>query len=134
MAKEEKEESEIHRRNALYFNQMVDMKRDRSTRSKKKEREKEKSGSFGSQVIDFKDYLIIPDGYEYIAYSLYIMLIPYIMGGIALFFTVTGRNWEYLVKFNDEGAFIIWLVGYEVTSVSMIIYIIYLFFTYDDDD
>ena len=132
MAKEEKEESEIHRRNALYFNQMVDMKRERPRKSKKKE--KESSGSFGSQVIDFKDYLIIPDGYEYIAYSLYIMLIPYIVGGIALFFTVTGQNWEYLVKFNEEGAFIIWLVGYEVTSVLMIIYIIYLFFTYDDDD
>ena len=129
----EKEDTEIHRRNALYFNQMVDLKRERPNRRKAK-KEKEKSGSFGSQVVDFKDYLIIPDGYEYIAYSLYIMLIPYIMGGIALFFTVTGRNWEYLVKFNDQGAFIIWLVGYEVTTVSMLVYIIYLFFTYSDDD
>ena len=125
------EDSEIHRRNTLYFDQMVDMKRSRPKQVKKKE--KEKGGSFGSQVIDFKDYLIIPDGYEYIAYSLYIMLIPYIVGGITLFFTVTGRNWEYLAKFNDEGAFIIWLIGYEVSTVLMLLYIMYLFFAYDDD-
>lgn len=93
-----------------------------------------RSKSFGSQVVDIKEYLHVPNGYEYIAYTLYFVLIPYIAGSIFLFFAVARSNFNNFKLLNDAAYFIVWLIGYEIVATLMLLYILSLFLRYDEDE
>lgn len=120
-----------HKSNLMYFNQMVDEK---GPIRRKKASSKKPSASFGSQKVDFKDYLIAPEGYESVVYPIYFISIPYLTGALLLFLFVAGASFENfkLIEFNNF--LVVWMIGYEVVGTLILIAILVAFLKYDDDD
>jgi len=131
---ESSEDKHNHQSNLMYFNQMIEekgIKRGQGRDQKKSARKVPRS--FGSQKVDFKDYLIAPDGYESVVYPLYFIFVPYITGAILLFFFVAGASFENfkLIEFNSF--MVVWLIGYEVVATLMLVGILIAFLKYDDE-
>ena len=129
-----KNENTIKRRNSLYFSQMVDSGKSVPRRKSNPKKKIKQSKSFGSQVVDIQEYLHVPDGYEYIAYTLYFLIIPYIAGSIFLFFAVARSSFHNFKLLNDAAYFIVWLIGYEIVATLMLLYILSLFLRYKEED
>jgi len=131
---ESSEDNKNHQSNLMYFNQMIEekgIKRGQGRNQKKTARKG--PSSFGSQKVDFKDYLVAPEGYESVVYPLYFVFIPYITGAILLFFFVAGASFENfkLIEFNNF--IVVWIMGYEVVATMMLVGILIAFLKYDDD-
>jgi len=118
------------KRNAYYYNQILE-KNKKGTSNKKP---KVKSKSFGTQKIDIKDYLYVPEGMEFIVYSLYFVFIPYIAGIIFLFFAVAGADFDNFMLLNLTQALIVWAIGYEIVATLTLTWIFVLFIKYDDTE
>lgn len=122
----------VENKNMLYYNQMIE--RDRKNQSAKRGKARKNSNTFGSQKINLKNYIFIPDGMEYLAYIFYIVCIPYITGAIFLFYTVAGGDFHNFELISLGSFFIVWAIGYEISATLTLIYIVYLFLTFDSDD
>jgi len=113
-------------KNMLYYNQMMEKNR----KSKNSNKEK-RSNSFGSQSVDLKDYIYIPEGIEYLAYVFYIIIVPYITGAVFLFFTVAGGDFSNFELINLNALFIVWAIGYEISATVALLYILSIYIRYD---
>ena len=111
----------LENKNMFHYNQMIE--RDRKAKKSKRRKLRKKSNSFGSQKIDLKDYIYIPEGLEYLAYIFYIIGVPYIMGAIFLFFTVAGGDFSNFKLISLGAFFIVWAIGYEISATLVLIYI-----------
>ena len=126
-----KEDVENHQHNLLYFNQMVE----RSERSKEhKEVHKKVPESFTSQNVDLSDYLVAPEGYEGIVYTVYFISFPYIVGLVFLFFFVAGGSFDNfkLMEMELSSFLVVWMIGYEIIATLLLIGIFISFLRYDD--
>lgn len=121
-----------HKSNLMFFNQMVEEKGPIKRNNPAKKRKG--PNSFGSQKVDFRDYLAAPEGYESVVYPLYFVGIPYITGVIVLFFFVAGGSFENfkLIEFNNF--LIVWIIGYEIVATVLLIAILVSFLKFDTDD
>jgi cellulose synthase/poly-beta-1,6-N-acetylglucosamine synthase-like glycosyltransferase len=127
------EEELIKKRNMIYYNQL--MMSERKMKSKRHHKKvKKKAESFTSQEIHFKDFLYIPEAWEPLFYAFYGVGVPYIVGSIFLFFFIAGGNYENFKLLNMNAFFIIWLIGYEIVAVVSLIWILFLYLQYDDDE
>ena len=64
-----------------------------------------------------------PPGYETIFLSLYIVLLPYIMGILFLFFYIAHANFELFLLISGKSAFLFtWAIGYEVLAAIFFIF------------
>ena len=77
---------------------------------------KAESSSFMKDVLS-----IFPKGYEKIFLVIYTILVPYILGLFFFLFTI-GKGIFYIL--SDIPYLVTWLVGYEVFSVLILLYII----------
>ena len=99
-----------------------DIARERSKeyqRERGRERRRIEEGYF-NQTVDYRQYVLSPDGYEGAMLSLYIALIPYVAGLAFLFLFVAQGQLEYFIEFNLTSFFIIWAIGYEVCAAMML--------------
>lgn len=125
-------DNNTHKSNLMYFNQMVEekgpIKRHNNARKRKG------PNSFATQKVDFKDYLVAPDGYESVVYPIYFVGVPYITGAIVLFFFVAGGSFENfkLIEFNNF--LVVWIIGYEIVATVLLVAILVAFLKYDDND
>ncbi|WP_297483181.1 hypothetical protein [Sulfurimonas sp.] len=118
------------KRDMLYYNQLV---RDERKKSAKKKQKRQKV-SFGDQKVDFRDFIYVPEEWAGLAYAVYTVIIPYIAGAVFLFLVIAGGNYENF-KLLDINAFpIVWLIGYEIVAVAILVWILVLFLKYDDDE
>ncbi|MDA7817353.1 hypothetical protein N9A28_04130 [Sulfurimonas sp.] len=127
------EDRKNHQTNLMYFNQMVEENEKRNKpHNENAQTNKKARPSFGSQKVDFKDYLLAPEGYESVVYPIYFVLIPYIVGAIVLFFFVAGASLENfkLIEFNNF--LIVWMIGYEIVGTMILIAILIAFLQYED--
>jgi small-conductance mechanosensitive channel len=122
------EEINEERRHIFYYNQIINAERNK----KKKDSKKRKSKSFGSQKIDFKDYIYVPDEWESVAYMLYVVLVPYIAGAIFLFFFIAKGNFANFKLLDTSAFFIVWLIGYEIVAAILLIWILSLYLRYEE--
>lgn len=129
---DEIEEKLVENKNMFYYNQMIE--RDRKAQKSKRAKRRKHSNSFGSQKINLKDYIYIPEGIEYIAYFFYIVGVPYIVGAIFLFFTVAGGDFSNFELIRLDAFFIVWAIGYEISATLSLIYIVTLYLRYDSDE
>ncbi len=127
------EDQKNHQTNLMYFNQMIekDEKLNHSAQSKKKEQHKA-STSFGSQKIDFSDFLVAPEGYESVVYPIYFLLIPYITGAVVLFLFVAGASFDNFKLLEFDSFLVVWMIGYEIVATLLLIAIFISFLQYDD--
>ena len=86
-----------------------------------------KEKSFASKKVDFSNYLIVPRGYEGIAYTLYFLTIPYIVGYTFLFFYVAKAALDNFALLDLSSFLIVWAIGYEITG-AMILFFIFIAF------
>lgn len=128
---ESSEDTHNHQSNLLYFNQMIEEKGIKKDRTKKVSRKA--PSSFGSQKVDFKDYLLAPQGYESVVYPLYFVFIPYLTGAILLFFFVAGASFDNFKLLEFNNFMVVWLIGYEVVATLMLVAILVAFLKYDDN-
>lgn len=116
-------------KNMLYYNQMIEKKR-----KSKNSHNKNHSNSFGSQRVDLKDYIYIPEGVEYLAYIFYVIMVPYITGAIFLFFTVAGGDFSNFELIKLSAFFIVWAIGYEISATVALLYILSIYIRYDPNE
>ena len=109
--------------NSVYYNQML-----RASEVKNHVHYPEKD--FTSKKIDLSDYLIVIRDYEGLFYTLYFILIPYIVGLIFLFFYVAEGAYSNFNLLDLTSFLIIWGIGYEVTGILILcaIFLSYLKF------
>jgi len=129
-------EDELNKkRNMLYYNQIVlNERKAKAARRGHSKQAKKKNQSFGSQKVDFKDFLFIPENWEGAFYAFYGVGVPYIFGAVFLFFFVAGGNYENFKLLNMNAFLIIWLIGYEIVAVFSLIWILMLYLQYDSDE
>jgi len=114
--------------NMAYYNQIL------RADKKKKNVHKKKSASFAKQEVDFSDYLYVPEGLEPLVYTIYFVVIPYIVGLIFLFFAIAGSDWENFKLVKISAFFIVWIIGYEIVATVILFSIFIMFLKYDNDD
>ncbi|WP_457746106.1 hypothetical protein [Sulfurimonas sp.] len=128
------EEELSKKRNMLYYNQLVMNERRAKSSKERGPLSNKKKVSFGSQKVEFSDFLYAPEGWESVVYTIYFVGVPYVVGAVFLFFFVAGGDWENF-KLLDFNAFpIVWAIGYEIVAVIALIWIMILYLQYDDDD
>jgi len=117
-------------RNMVYYNQMLNEERKKKVSQKRKHRAK----SFGSQKVDLKDHLFIPENWEFAAYTFYIIAVPYIVGAMFLFLTIAHASFENFKLLNTSAFPIVWAIGYEIVALVALIWIMGLYLQYEDDE
>ncbi len=113
--------------NMIYYNQLL------RAENKKKRTKKKKTVSFSKQEVNFKDYLFIPSGLEPVAYAIYFVLIPYLVGSVFLFFAIANGDFANFKLLDMSAFFIVWLIGYEIVATLMLIGIFIMYLKYDDN-
>jgi len=122
------------KRNILYYNQLIMNERHSKSMHEKKAELAKKRASFASQKVDFKDYLYVPEEWEFVAYTFYVVAGPYFAGALFLFLFVANANWESFKLLNLNAFSIVWLIGYEIVAICLLIWIMILYLTHDDGE
>ena len=112
------------RNNMMYYNQQL-------RHDKKKQVKKKSPSSFGSQIIDFRKYTFVPEGYEGIMYVIYLIAIPYIFGAVFLFFYISHGVASNFMLLDTSAFLIVWAIGYEIVAAIVLLYLLFSFLTYD---
>lgn len=110
-------EPDNNQHNSIYYNQMLRAAENKRVKKSKEER------SFASKNVDFSKYLIIPHGYEGLAYTLYFISIPYIVGITFLFFYVAKGAYSNFALLDLTSFLIVWAIGYEITGAIILFFI-----------
>jgi len=122
------------KRDMLYYNQLVREERKKSAKKQQHKKKKKQKVSFGAQKVDFRDFIYVPEEWAPIAYTIYVVGIPYLAGAIFLFLVIARGSYENF-KLLDINAFpIVWLIGYEIVAIVMLVWILILYLKYDDED
>jgi len=117
-------EYELKQKNKKYYQNMSTI----TTQKRKKKKEKvNKSTSFASRKVDFSSFLLVPKNYEALSYSLYILLIPYSVGNLFLFFAVGGGELSNYSLLDKSAFLIVWAIGYEIVAILSLIWITILY-------
>jgi hypothetical protein len=118
------------KRNMVFYNQIINDQRRKALAQKHKERAR----SFGSQKVDFKEYLFIPQNWEFLAYIIYVVVIPYLVGLLFLFITIAGASFENFKLLDTSAFLIVWAIGYEIVAIVSLVWIMKLYLQYDTDE
>ena len=110
-----------NKHNSIYYNQML------RASEKKRGATPKKKQTFSSKKVDFSKYLIVLKGYETIMYTIYFLLVPYIVGITFLFFYVAKGAYSNFALLDLTSFLIVWAIGYEITG-AMILFFIFLSF------
>ena len=101
---------------------------------KKRSNRKKQKVNFYNQKVDFKDFIYVPEEWAALVYAIYIVIIPYITGVIFLFLAIARGNYENFKLLNIQAFPIVWLIGYEMVAVVMLVWILVLYLKYDEDE
>lgn len=121
-------------RNMIYYNQLIMNERHAKSQHEHNRKDAKKHTSFGSGKVDFKDYLFIPEQWEFVAYTFYVVCVPYLVGALFLFLFIANANWESFQLLSLNAFSVVWLIGYEIVSICILIWITILYLTYESED
>ena len=82
---------------------------------------RDKEEDFLNQTIDYRDIILVPEGYEGIVVALYILIIPYLSGLLFLYVFIARASYEYFLNFTLTSVAVIWAIGYEVCAVLILV-------------
>jgi len=120
------------KRNILYYNQLA--MHERKLNPGKERGKGSKHMSFASKKVEPKDFLFIPENWEFLAYTFYVVGIPYIVGAVFLFFFVAGGSYENFKLLNMNAFLIIWMIGYEIVAIFALTWILILYLQYEKEE
>lgn len=121
------------KRHMMYYNQLLQQER-REKLKQSKIAKKKKKVSFGAQEVDFKEYVFVPEGYEFLTYALYVVCVPYLVGAVFLFFFVAGGDFDNFMLLRLNAFMIVWLIGYEIVAAFLLSWIFILYLQYEEED
>ncbi|MEK6660056.1 MAG: hypothetical protein AABY36_10270 [Campylobacterota bacterium] len=124
-----KRDVDNNRNNLMYYNQML---RESEMKKNSKRRQDVVSTSFSSQEVEFSNYLLAPNGYEGIFYTIYFLAIPYAVGTVFLFFFIADASFGNFKLLDMSSFLIVWLMGYEIVATLLLIGIFLSFLRHDD--
>ncbi|MDD5399943.1 MAG: hypothetical protein PHQ93_02005 [Sulfurimonas sp.] len=124
-----KRDFDNNRNNLMYYNQML---RESEIKKNSKRRHDIASTSFSSQEVEFSNYLLAPNGYEGIFYTIYFLTIPYAVGTVFLFFFIADASYGNFKLLDMSSFLIVWLMGYEIVATLLLIAIFLSFLRHDD--
>ncbi len=127
---DELKEKNTQQRNMHYYNQILNAERNKKAAQVRKS----KARSFASKKVNFKDYIYVPEEWEGVAYTLYVVLVPYIIGNIFLFLTIARGNMDNYTMLDTSAFLIVWAIGYEITAIFLLIWITIMFLQYDGEE
>lgn len=98
-----------------YLNRMKDVRRTQQE-------------DFGSQKVNINDFILSPEGWETVMFSIYFITIPYVSGALFLFLFIAHASVTKIFVLDFSAFFIVWTIGYETiaTLVLISIFISYL--------
>lgn len=121
-----RQDNNTNQRNSIYYNQIL-----RASERKNKDRKSNiVEKSFASKEIDLSKYLLAPHGYAGIAYCLYFLSIPYLVGLTFLFFYIAEGVYDSFSLLDITSFLIIWAIGYEITGSIILLIIFFSFVKY----
>ena len=82
---------------------------------------RDKEEDFLNQTIDYRDFVLVPEGYEGIVVALYLLIIPYLSGLLFLYLFIARASYEYFLNFTLTSVAVIWAIGYEVCAVLILV-------------
>lgn len=82
---------------------------------------RDKEEDFLNQTVDYRDFILVPEGYEGIVVSLYLLIIPYLSGLLFLYLFIARASYEYFLTFTLTSVMVIWAIGYEVCAVLLLV-------------
>ncbi len=86
-----------------------------------------KNEDFLAREIDISDYIISPEGYESIVFSLYFLIVPYLVGLTVVFFYVADADFKTFQMIDFTTLFVVWMIGYEVIAAIILFFIFIAF-------
>ncbi len=95
---------------------------------------RKRGGTFASQEVEVKDYIISPEGWEGIMLSFYFLSIPYIVGILFLFLVIARGDMDNFLVFDITAFFIVWAIGYEIVASLLLIGIFISYIKYMSND
>lgn len=116
------------RNNTMYYNQMLRENRVRESSSKK---QSSAPATFSSQKVDVSDYVFAPEGYEGIFYTIYFLMIPYLVGALFLLLFVAKGDYNNFMLLDMSAFLIVWMIGYEIVATLLLIAIFISFLRYE---
>ena len=97
---------------------------------RQKTRKKKEAETFGSQEVDLLDYVISPEGYEKLAFTLYFIFLPYLAGLLFMFLFIAEGNIDHFLVLDVSLFFIVWAIGYEFLGGMALIAIFWSFLNF----
>lgn len=136
MSSEDVNERIARSRNMLYYDQLLKNhpREDPHNKNSSQKAKPKKRVSFASKKVELRDFAPVPEGWEYFVYTFYAVAIPYILGAVFLFFAVAGADYGNFMLLNMSAFIIVWLIGYEILAVIMLLWILKLYLQYDEDE
>lgn len=99
---------------------------------KRKERRQIEEGFF-NQTVDYRTFVLSPEGYEAAGLIFYLTTLPYVSGLLFLFLFIAQAQVDLFIEFNLTSFFIIWAIGYEVCAGMALIVIFIAWLKYTND-
>ncbi|MBN2894717.1 MAG: hypothetical protein JXK05_02355 [Campylobacterales bacterium] len=83
---------------------------------------------FGSQQIDIRQYILVPEGWEGVIFPLYFLLLPYFVGILFIFLFVAGSDIDNFLVLDFTAFFVLWAIGYEIIATLILLTLIVSYF------
>ncbi len=77
--------------------------------------------SFGSQQVDLKNYVLSPEGWEGVMFTIYFLVVPYLIGVLFLFLFVAGSDIDNFLILDITAFFVLWAIGYEIVATLLML-------------
>ena len=119
-------EYELKQKNKKYF-ESISSKSIHTIKKTQKKETKQKKVPFASREVDFSSFLLVPKDYEVLSYFLYLLLIPYSVGNLFLFFYIGGGEMSNYSLLDKSAFLIVWAIGYEIVAILSLIWITILY-------
>lgn len=88
---------------------------------------------FFNQPVDYREFILSPEGYEGATLTFYVVTAPYVAGLLFLFLFIARAQLDLFIEFNLTSFFIIWAIGYEVCAALILIGIFIAWLKYISD-
>ena len=89
-----------------------------------------KQDSFGSQNININDFILSPEGWETLMFTIYFFAIPYLIGILFLFLFIAHASVSNFFVLEFGAFLIVWAIGYEIIAISLLIFIFISYINY----
>lgn len=87
--------------------------------------------SYGQKEVDFSQILPMPEGFEKLFITIYLITIPYAVGLLFLFIFVAKGDFDSFISLDIAMFVAVWAIGYEIVAGFALVIIFYKMFKFN---